>query len=94
MFSDELELQHDDRDAAGAGRGHLAQALHLAELPLERRGHRGGHHVRAGAGIEREHLDGRVVDLRQRRDRQLRVGDDADQQDRDHQQRRSRPAAE
>ncbi len=32
--------------------------------------------------------DGREVDLRQRRDRQQRIGDDADQQDRHHQQRR------
>ena len=63
--------------AAGAGRGHLAQALHFAKLPFQRRRHRGSHHVRAGAGIKRQHLDGRVVDLRQRGDRQLRVGDDA-----------------
>ena len=88
----EVELQHDDRGAAGAGGGHLAQALHLAKLALQRGGHGGGHHVGAGAGIEGEHLDGRVVDLRQGRDRQLRVGDDADQQDRGHQQRgRDRP---
>ena len=64
----------------------------FAELALQRSGHGGGHHVRAGAGIEREHLDGRVVDLRQRGDRQLGEGDDADQQDGGHQQRgRDRP---
>ncbi len=83
----EIELQHDDRDAAGAGGGHLAEALHLAELALERGGDGGGHHVGAGAGIEREHLDGRVVDLRQRGDRQLEEGDDADEQNGGHQQR-------
>ena len=55
----------------GAGRGHLVQPGHLAELALQRRGDGGRHHVRAGAGIERDHLDRRVVDLRQRRDRQL-----------------------
>ena len=33
------ELQHHDRGGAGAGRGHLAQALHLAELPFQRSGH-------------------------------------------------------
>ena len=42
---------------------------------LQRRGDRGGHHVRAGAGIEGLHLDGRVVDLGQRRERQEAVGD-------------------
>ena len=87
MFECEVELQHDDRDAAGAGGGHLAQALHLAELALQRRGDRSRHHIGAGAGIEREHLDGRVIDLRQRGDRQLRERDEADQQDRGHQQR-------
>jgi hypothetical protein len=60
----QVELQDDDRRASGAGRGHLAQALELAELALERRRHGGGYHRRAGARIEREHLNGRVVDLR------------------------------
>ena len=79
----------------GAGGGHLLQAGHLSELPLERRGDRRGHHVRAGAGIEREHLDGRIVDLRQRGDRQLPVRDEAGQQNADHQQRgRDRPQDE
>ena len=95
MFEVERELQRDDRAAEGAGRGHLVQARHLAELALERRGDRRRHHVRARARIERQHLDGRVVDLRQRRDRQLAVGDDAGQQDRRHQQRgRDRPQDE
>jgi hypothetical protein len=85
----EIELKHDDRHATGAGGGHLAQPLHLAELTLEGRGYGGGHHIGAGAGIEREHLDGRIVDLRKRRNRQLRVSDDASQQNCSHQQRRS-----
>ena len=59
----------------------------MAELPFQRRGDRGGHHVRAGAGIEGEHLDGRVIHLRQGGNRQLRVGDDAYEQNGGHQQR-------
>ena len=38
-------------------------------------------------GSLRGNLNGREIDLRQRRDRQLRIGDDADEQDADHQQR-------
>src|SRR6202044_2926886 len=63
-----------------------------AKLTLQRSGHGRSHHVRTGAGIEREHLDGRVIDLRQRGDRQLRVGNDSHQHDRGHQERgRDRP---
>ena len=81
------ELKHDDRHAAGAGRSHLAQPLHLAELAFQRRRYGGRHHIRAGAGIEGEHLDRRVIDLRQRGNRQLRESDDAHQQNCGHQQR-------
>ena len=42
----EIELQHDDGSAAGAGGGHLAQALQFAELALQRRRHRRRHHSR------------------------------------------------
>ncbi len=66
----ETELQRDDRGAGGTRRGHLIEARHLPELPLERRGDRRGHHLRAGAGIEGLHLDGRIIDLGQRRQRQ------------------------
>ncbi len=83
----EIELQNDDRGSAGAGGGHLAEPLHLAELALERSGDGGGHHVGAGAGIEGQHLDGGVIHLGQRRDGQLREGDETDKQDRGHQQR-------
>ena len=88
----EPEAQRDQRGAAGTRRQHLRQVGHLPELPLQRRGDGGGHHLRAGAGIESLHLDRRIVDVRQRRQRQEPVGDDADQQDREHQQRsRHRP---
>ena len=63
----ESELQRDDGAACRTGRGHLLQAGHLAELALERRGDGGCHDVGAGAGIERDDLDGRVIDLGQRR---------------------------
>ena len=66
----EAELQGDDRGAGRACRGHLVQARHLAELALQRRGDRRRHHFRAGAGIEGLHLDGRIVDLGQGRQRQ------------------------
>ena len=38
-------------------------------------------------GKRRRHLDGREIDLRQRRDGQQRIGDDSDEQDAGHQQR-------
>src|SRR5439155_2593358 len=67
---------------------HLTEAGHLPELPLERRRHRGGHDVGAGPGIERRHLDRRIIDLRQRGDRELRVGHHAYDEQPDHQKRR------
>jgi hypothetical protein len=60
----EVELQRDDRTAIGARGGHLLQSGHLAELPLQRSGYRRGHHIRAGARVKRDDLDGRVIDLR------------------------------
>ncbi len=83
----QAELQGDHRGAAGTGGRHLVQARHLAELALQRRGHRRCHHVRTGARIQRDHLDRRVIDFRQGRQRQHPVGDDADQENRRHQQR-------
>ena len=82
----QLELQRDYRSAAGTLRRHLLKAGHLAELALQRGGDSGGHHVRAGARIEGNHLDGRVIDLRQGGDRQEAVADNPGQQDRHHQQ--------
>ena len=84
----ETELQRDDRGAGRARRRHLVEAGHLAELPLQGSGHRRRHHFRARARIERLYLDGRIIDLRQGRERQEGVGDDAGQQDRRHEQRR------
>ena len=68
---------------------------HLAELALERRRDRRRHHVRARARIERHDLDRRIVDLRQRRDRQLPIGDRSRSRSADHQERgRDRPQDE
>ena len=80
------KLQHDDGAAIGAGGGHLREPGYLAELALERRGDRGRHDLRAGAGIEGLHLDGGVVGLRQRRDGEGGVGGETNDQDRDHQE--------
>ena len=77
-----------DRDAGGAGRAHPHQPGHLAELALERGGDGLAHHLRARARIDRLHLDRRVVDLRQRRQRQEAKADEPAEHDRDHQQRR------
>ena len=82
----QIELENDDRSALRAGGGHLVQAGHLAELPFQRSGDGGGHHVRAGAGIERDHLDDGIVHLRQRGDGQLFVGDKAREQNGHHQE--------
>ena len=83
----QVELQRDDRCAARAGRRHLLQSRHLSELPLERRGDRRGRDVGTRPRIQRHHLYRRIVDLRQRRNRQHAVRDDAGEQDRQHQQR-------
>ncbi len=90
-----LELQDDDRAPVRAGRRHLVEPRHLAELAFQGRRDGRRHHVRAGAGIERQDLDRGVVDLRQGGDRQLKVRDGADQYDRDHEQHgRDRPQNE
>ena len=83
----EGELQRDDGAAAGGGGGHLGEAGDLAELALQRAGDGAGHDLRAGAGVEGLDLDDGVIDLRQRRDRQLQIGDDARKQNGHHQER-------
>ena len=76
-------------------RGQLRDAGDLAELTLQRRRDRCRHGLGAGARQRRRHLDGRKIDLRQRRDRQKRERDEADEGQRRHQQRgRDRPADE
>ena len=81
----EVELQRDDRAAVGARGSHLLESGHLSELTFERRGHRGRHHVRAGAGIEGNDLNDGIIHLRQRRNGQLRIPHRACQQDTHHQ---------
>ena len=71
------ELQHHHRGAGGAVGSHLVQARHLSELPLERRGYRRRDDIGTGARIISDYLDGGVIDLRQRGDRELREGDRA-----------------
>ena len=84
----QIELQGHDGRAARADRRHLLEARQLAELPLERRGDARGHDVGARARIERDDLDGRVVDLRERGDGQLAIRHDAGEHDRRRQERR------
>ena len=85
----EVEL-HGDRGAARCRcRRHLRDARNLRELPLERLRDRRRHRLGAGAGQGRRDLDGREIDLRQRRDRQVHVGDHADEHEADHHQRRA-----
>ncbi len=83
----EIELDGDRGGAEIAGRGHLRDAGNLRELALQRLRDRRGHGFRAAAGQRRRDLDGREVDLRQRRYRQQRIGDEADEQDAGHHQR-------
>jgi hypothetical protein len=83
----EAELQRDDRRAGRTRRRHLVESRHLAELALERRGHRRGHDFGTRTRVQRRDLDRRIVDLGQRRQRQEPVCKDADEQDRRHQQR-------
>ena len=67
----EVELQRDRRGAERARRRDLGDPGDAAEAPLERRRHRRRHRLGARAGQRRVHLNGRKVDARQRRDRQL-----------------------
>ena len=81
--------------AERAGRGHRRQRRDLAELALERRGDQRRHRLGAGARQLRRDLDGREIDLRQRRDRQRPIAERAAEHQRDPEQRgRDRPADE
>ena len=66
----------------------MGDARDLRELPLERGGDRRGHRFCAGALEGRSDLNGGKIHLRQRCDRQERIGDQTDECQRRHQQRR------
>ncbi len=83
----EAELQRDLGRADRARRGHLGDVGDLAEMAFERRRHAGRHRLRAGAGQRRLHRDGRVIDLRQRRDRQPHIGHHAGERHAERQER-------
>ncbi len=84
----QIELQRDQRRADAAGRGHLGQARQRGELLLERRRHRRGHRVRAGARVVDRYRDRREIDFRQSGNRQKVISADAENQNAEHQQRR------
>ena len=81
------KLKGDDGAAAGADRRHLVQAGQLSELAFQRRRDRRRDDIGACTRIKGDNLDGRVIHLRQGRNRQLPVGDQPGEQDRHHQQR-------
>ena len=83
----EVELDRDRRRSEIARRGHLRDAGNLRQLTLQRLRHRRGHGFRTAAGQGRCDLNGREVDLRQWRDRQQRIGDEADEKNAGHHQR-------
>ncbi len=90
----EIELQGHARRAEEARRGHLGHRCDAGELPLERRGHRGGHRLRARAGQPGRDADGGEVHLGQWGHRQQAEGDGAGQHQRDGQQRGADRAAD
>ncbi len=83
----QVEL-HDDAGAAEArSRGEFRDARDLAEPPLQRRRDRGGHDDGVGTRLAGADRDGREINLRQWRDRQVEIGDDPRQGEADRQQR-------
>src|SRR3989442_14517147 len=76
----ERELKNDDRAASGANGSHLVQTGQLSEWPLERRSDGRGRNIRTCAGIKSNHLDGPIIHLRQRRNRQLPISHNAREQ--------------
>ena len=82
----QVELQNDAGGAQVTGRSQLGQPRDTAELALERSCHRRSHRLRTRAGQGRLHLDGRELDLRQRRNRQQPKRDSAGQREREGQQ--------
>ncbi len=91
----QIELQRDLGVAKCARRRHLGETRNLAELEFERRRDRRRHGLRIGTRQLRRDLKRRIVDVRQRCDRQQRIGDQAADQKADHQERgRDRPLDE
>ena len=89
------ELERDYRASSRTARRHLVEPRHLPKLALERGRDGRRHHVRTRARVERHDLNGGVVDLGKRRDREELEPDGAGDQDRRHQQRsRDRPLDE
>ena len=91
----EAELERDAGRAERALRRHLVDVGDLAQVPLERRRDRGRHGVGARARHVRLNRDDRKIDLRQRRNRELRIAEQSGENDADRQEdRRHRPANE
>ncbi len=70
----DAELQHHRGLVQPALRGHLVHIGDVAKPSLQRRGHAGGHGLRAGAGQVGLDEDHRQVRLRHRCDRQQEIG--------------------
>ena len=83
----EVELERDAGAAQCAGRRHFLDAGDAAELGFQRRGHGRGHGFGVGTGQVGAHAEGRELDLRQRGHRQLRKGQQAEQDDGSGEQR-------
>ena len=89
----EIELDGDLRYAERGRRTHRRDAGNRGQLPLDRRGNRRRHGLRAGARQSCRDLDGRKIHRRQRRHRQQPVGENTEHDQRRRQQRRQhRPA--
>ena len=89
----EVKLQRDGAGAKHVHRRHLRQTIDLAELGFQRLGDGRRHRVGAGAGILGGNRERGKVHLRQGRDREQGKRDQADQEDRRHQQRSADGAA-
>ncbi len=89
-----VELQRDGGASQGTGRADHRDAGNGGKLLLQRRGHRGGHAVRAGAGQAGGDVDGGGVEAGQRGDRQFLIGDQAGHHQRQAQQHRHHRTAD
>ncbi len=91
----ERELHADTGVAEPARRGELRYLGDLAELAFERRRHRRGHGLRAGAGQRGIDADGGKINRRQRCDGKLAIGGvAAEQYPEGQEERRDRPLDE